>query len=248
MKKLLALILCVMLFVSIIPTAAFAADATARASGEADKPFLKASEYKKEIANMIKNTKASIETAYGVLVGDQVVYATAKGMDDVLVGLVDGIAADLIANGKMSKDVADTAKETLRAVIDTMVATEMAKNAYKYTDGTKIDPVKYAQVFSKAVADTLTNKDFQKGYEDVATYFALSALVKNVNDQLKKEQEAFAESVNASFDKNFEKYYPELWENYVDTLTDLANDNLHQPIPNPWGDYTSYPAAVGAVS
>ena len=36
MKKLLALILCVMLFVSVIPMAAFAAGATAASSGKVD--------------------------------------------------------------------------------------------------------------------------------------------------------------------------------------------------------------------
>ena len=241
MKKLLALILCVMLFVSVIPTAAFAADAAARASGKADNPLLTAAEYKKEIANMVKNTKKSIESAYGVLTMDQVVYASAKGMDDVLVALVNGIADDLIADGAMTKAEATAITNSVRELIDGMVAKKIAANAYKYTDGTSKDPIAYAQVFADAVASVLTDKNFQKGYEDVATYFAMVALVDNINTELAKQYAAFAESVDVDFDDTFTKQYTQLVAQYVDTFA----EGLEAP-EMPW-DVAQF-SAVGSIS
>ena len=90
MKKLLALILCVMMFVSVIPTSAFAGGAAV------DNPLYSASEYAEQIKNMIKNTKSNIEKSYKFLAADQVVYGSAKAMDDIIVGLVDGIGDTLI--------------------------------------------------------------------------------------------------------------------------------------------------------
>ena len=246
MKKLLALILCVMLFVSVIPTAAFAADAVARASGEADNPLLKAAEYKKEIANMIANTKANIQTAYGVLVMDQTVYASAKTLADTIVGMVDALSKKLIEDGKMPKAVADTAKDSVRALLDSMVAKTLNDKAYKYTnaDGSK-DPVKFAQTFAAAVTSALTNKDFQKGYEDVATYFALAGLIDSVKAELQKQYAIFDESIDADFDAAFAAMYPELAESYIDTLADMANfEDLSTA--NPW--LATVTPVVGAVS
>jgi len=126
----------------------------------------------------------------------------------------------------------------------------MADNTYKYVtkyndDGTikEIDPIKYAQVFSKAVSDALTNKDFQKGYEAVATYFALSSLVKDVNDKMKDEYEAFYNSVDKDFDKDFQKNYPALWTQYIDTLNDKAKMPAKY-IDDPWATQTEYPVPV----
>ena len=300
MKKLLALILCVMMFVSIIPSA-FAlenvkADATTKNTDDTwnhaaveyykdkdgnlklnkgmiwqtgpyptiDNPLMNVATYAKEISNMIKNTKANIQDAYGELVGNKVVYSTAKGMDDTIVGMVDAIASGLIGkkivtygpDGKITnpqhlftKNDADAVKAQVRLLIDGLVSKNMADNTYKYVtkyndDGTikEIDPIKYAQVFSQAVSDALTNKDFQKGYEAVATYFALSSLVKDVNDKMKDEYQDFYNSVDKDFDKDFQKNYPALWTQYIDTLTDAAS-GLYI-LDDPWATQTEYPVPV----
>jgi len=300
MKKLLALILCVMMFVSIIPSAFALENAKADLpknkddtqwhvaveyykdkdgnlqlnKGQAwktgpypviDNPLMNVATYAKEISNMIKNTKANIQDAYGELVGNKVVYSTAKGMDDTIVGLVDAIASGLIGkkivtygpDGKITnpqhlftKNDADAVKAQVRLLIDGLVSKNMADNTYKYVtkyndDGTikEIDPIKYAQVFSKAVSDALTNKNFQKGYEAVATYFALSSLVKDVNDKMKDEYEAFYNSVDKDFDKDFQKNYPALWTQYIDTLNDKAN-MAAKYIDDPWATQTEYPVPV----
>ena len=284
MKKLLALILCVMMFVSVIPTMAFAEDAQPTAQkaekkdaaakptdiGEypwIDNPLMDVAQYKKEIENMVKNTKEDLQDAYGELISNKVVYSTAKGMDDTIVGLIDAITADLVgkkiavynADGTLDKtdptktaypftkkDV-DTVKKQVRYLIDGMVATKMAENDYKYItkyndDGTikEIDPIKYAQVFSQAVSDSLTNKDFQKGYEAVATYFALSSLIKDVNDTLKDEYKAFYGDIDKDFDKDFEKNYPALYGQYIDTLADLSK-YAPASLDDPWATRTESP-------
>ena len=259
MKKLLALILCVMMFVSVLSTSAFAVYPFV------DDPLANSNTYAREIKNMIKNTKDNIKNAYGVLIMDESVYTSAKFMDDTIVGLIDAISADLIGkkivvykeDGTIDptktaypftkKDV-DTVKKQVRYLIDGMVATKMAENDYKYItkyndDGSiEIDPIKYAQVFSQAVSDSLTNKDFQKGYEAVATYFALSSLVKDVNDKMKDEYQDFYNSVDKDFDKDFQKNYPALWTQYIDTLTDAAS-GLYI-LDDPWATQTEYPVPV----
>ena len=231
MKKLLALILCVMMFVSVIPMSAYAEWPIV------DNPLDSANEYANEIKNMIKHTRENIETAYGVLVMDQVVYNSAKGMDDAIVNLVDGIAKPLINKGKMTKDDSDTVKDAIRGLIDGMVAKNMMKDAYKYFDGDKIDPIKYAQVFANSVSKALTDKDFQKGYEAVATYFALSQIVSDVNDQLEKDYEKFQNGIDGKFDAKFADRYPVLAENFIDTYGEMAEAILDGELflpTDPW--------------
>jgi len=274
MKKLLALILCVMMFVSVIPTMAFADDAQnppAAADDDAadavaypwiDNPLMAAAQYKKEIENMMKNTKEDIQNAYAEFASNKVVYSTAKGMDDTIVGLVDAITADLIgkkiavynADGTLDKTDptkvqyqfkkadADNIKDLVRGLIDTKVADKMAENEYKFVtkyegDTIKeIDPIKYAQTFADSVSAVLTDKDFQKGYEAVATYFALSSLVKDVNDTLKDEYKAFKGDVDKDFDKDFQAKYPELYNSYIDTYAEDLNPGFWA-----WAGVTEYP-------
>ena len=237
MKKLLALILCVMMFVAVIPTSAFAATnwtATSQPDHKEanwqtgdypiiDNPLMSVAQYAKEIKNMIGNTKTSIQSAYGVLIGDKVVYTAAKSMDDVIVGLVNSIANPLIEKGKYTTAAADAVKLEVRRLMDLFVTAEMAKT-WKYTNGDgTIDPIKYAQTFANGVSGALNNKQFQKGYEAVATYFALCNLIADVNKELSTQYADFANSVDAKFDKNFEVYYPALWTFFVDTFEDVKD-------------------------
>ena len=235
MKKLLALILCVMMFVSVIPTSAFAADTYPTVP---DKDALKAaSAYAKDIKNMIKNTRENIEGAYGIIVMDKTVYNTAKSMDDTVVGLVEALTKNLIgqdiyvitgnddftAGGqKFTKAQVDAVKDGVRHVIDKLVAKEMKENSYKYYDGKDFFPIVYAQTFANAVSKALTNKDFQKGYEAVATYFAATKLIHDVNKELEDQWKALRDEVaGTGFDKDFETRYPELAASYIDTFAEL---------------------------
>jgi hypothetical protein len=236
MKKLLALILCIVMVLSLVP-AAFAADDLAPSEDDEeeeeiapwylypyiDNPLRSAAQYSKEIKDMIKDTRKNIQYAYEVLAMDQAVYGASKSMDDIIVELVDGIAKKLIEDGKMSKLTSDTVKTAIRLLIDEKVAADMAKE-YKYTDGDgKLQPLKYAEVYAKAVSDALTDKKFVKGYEAVATYFALRQVVSDINKELEKQYDNFYDSVDSSFDANFADRYPLLAQYYVTSFDELAD-------------------------
>ena len=123
-----------------------------------------------------------------------------------------------------------------------------ADNEFKFVneyndDGSikSIDPIKYAQVFGKAVSDALTNKDFQKGYEAVATYFALASLIKDVNKQLKDQYAAFyGDTVSAKFDADFAEKYLMLADNFIDTLAEFPEGSEEVPFWS-WAGMTEYP-------
>jgi hypothetical protein len=218
-------------------------------------PIHSVASYEKEIKDMIKETKNNIATAYGVLIGDQVVYTSAKTMDDTIVNLVDALTKKLVDEQKVrpttaggvfafTKSNVNVIKNQVRYLIDDLVAADMAKT-WKYTDADgKVDPLKYAQTFNKAVTDALTNKKFMKGYEAVATFFALGQLVKDTNDKLKDEYDLFKENVDTDFDKKFENRYPQLWQQYIDTLNDASTGNYGTRV-DPWA---LFPAAAVTMS
>jgi hypothetical protein len=225
MKKLLALILCVMMFVSVIPTSAFAGGAAV------DNPLYSASEYAEQIKNMIKNTKSNIEKSYKFLAADQVVYGSAKAMDDIIVGLVDGIGDTLIEKNLMKKAGVDAVKDNVRSYIDGAVADKISENYYKALDKDgKRDPILYAQLVADSIQGALTDKDFQKGYEAVATYWALASLIKDTRDSLKDARKDFAASVDKKFQADFAKKYTALVDEYIDTFDTAAAKALSNEV------------------
>ena len=225
MKKLLALILCVMMFVAVIPTSAFAGGTAV------DNPLYSATEYATQIKNMIKNTKTNIEDSYKVLAGDQVVYGSAKAMDDIIVGLVDGIGDTLIEKELMKKAGVDAIKDNVRSYIDGAVAKKISENYYKALDKDgKRDPIKYAQLVADSIQGALTDEDFQKGYEAVATYWALASLIKDTRDSLKDARKDFADSVDKKFQADFAKKYTALVDEYIDTFGTAADKALNNEI------------------
>ena len=264
MKKLLALVLCVMMFVSIIPTSAFAADEEIEGLYPwMDMPLLSAAAYKNDIKDMIKNSREEIEGAYGIMAANKSVYNTAKAMDETVVGLVDALAKQLIGekiwvqdvdgigySHRFNKDDSDAVKDMIRAWVDVKVASKIADNTYKFYDGDDYFPLKYAQVFADSVAKVLTDKDFQKGYEAVATYFAVTKLMKDVNDKLEDEWKALRdEAAGTKFDNKFADRYPVLAEFYVDTFAEMLDDDASLGLYDENGDiiwdapYTAFPFA-----
>jgi hypothetical protein len=95
MKKLLALILCVMMFVSVMSTSAFAAKPTVPAHPDLDTGFLvdKANVAANEKA--IKNAKANIEYMYGALAADNAVFGTIQSIDSVISSLAKEMFKDV---------------------------------------------------------------------------------------------------------------------------------------------------------
>jgi len=255
MKKLLALILCVMMFVAVIPTAAFAAKGDEAlpnpdTAHPKDKITLEtASEYKTQIENMIKNAKKGAERAYKTLAGDQAVYNVAKSMDDIVVDLVKGLTEDMTGkkvidsdgDGKLdkwTKTNTDTVKTAMRHLIDEKVAKEFTDNLHKTKDSDgKTDPVLYAQTFANAVQTVLTGKDFQKGIEAVATYFAIVNLKDSVDKQLKDDYKAFKSGIDNSFDKDFAANYPTLVAATATSPDGIIDTFASLPDPTAaWGD------------
>ena len=216
MKKLLALILCVMMFVALIPTAAFAGGLPV------DDPLLTVKQYQKHIENMIKNTKTNVENSYKVLVGDQIVYTSAKAMDDSVVSLVDAIADPLIEKGKANKVWADACKDAIRFYLDETVSEKLAEKLLEGKaldkDG-KFDNLKYAELVAKCMNDALTDKKFIAGYQAVATNFALRSLVSDMSDAIKDQYDEFRDTtVDGSFEKKFAEKYTNLVDDYIDTF------------------------------
>ena len=91
MKKLLALILCVMMFVSVMSTSAFADKAPFSAHYDHDTGFLTIMPNAAANNKAIKNAKENIEFMYGALAADNAVFGTIKSVDSV----VSSIAKDL---------------------------------------------------------------------------------------------------------------------------------------------------------
>jgi hypothetical protein len=92
MKKLLALVLCVMMFVAVIPTAAFADSyqpAPAPATPTDEWPSLYASN------KAISNAKKNIEYLYNGLAADNAVFSGIKAMDSFVVDLAKGLFKDV---------------------------------------------------------------------------------------------------------------------------------------------------------
>ena len=229
MKKLLALVLCVVMVLSLAP-AAFAANGDEATDPTAVITVSSVSEYSKMIENMIKNTRKNTEKAYKVLVGDQSVYNTAKSMDDAVVNLVNNFA-DTIVGKKVLKDAAgnytvrwtkantDNVKAAFRKLIDTKVAEKYAENSYKALDADgNIDPILRARTFAESVSKVMTDKDMQKGIEAVATYFAVLNLADSVNTELKDKYDDFRGSIDSKFDTEFDTRYPTLYANVIDTF------------------------------
>jgi len=126
MKKLLALVLCVMMFVAIIPTAAFADWPDAWRSAKA-----------------ISNAKANIEYLYGTLAADTTVFNTIKSVDSILTdmakGMFDGTdkydidAGDGLGYYRLyNGDLVDSAKAILRSNIGEAITDYMDGHAGKY--------------------------------------------------------------------------------------------------------------------
>jgi hypothetical protein len=144
-------------------------------------------------------------------------------MDDIIVGLVDGIGDTLIEKDLMKKAGVDAVKDNVRSYIDGAVAKKISDNYYKALDKDgKRDPILYAQLVADSIQGALTDKDFQKGYEAVATYWALASLIKDTRDSLKDARKDFANSVDKKFQADFAAKYTALVDEYIDTLDTAA--------------------------
>ena len=170
MKKLLALVLCVMMFVAVIPTSAFAATwADTAVSNTA-----------------IKEAEKSIKAMYTAIATDEMVFGTAKSLHDLFDGLAtsmfDGVdtfdkvslynASSSVKSNKYNFPYHDALVDNTRAALKGVVGDSIAKYIADRADTFKsdsyngnVDPEKYLNVFVAAVNDAVTSEKAQKGIE-----------------------------------------------------------------------------------
>ncbi len=250
MKKLLALVLCVMMFVAVIPTAAFAADPATNTSvvyvapkfpeaGNSAWPSITASK------KAISDAKANIEYVYGALAADTAVFGTIKGMDDVITNLAKGVFADVdgytyVTTNKEGKPVVvtvgnstlvDNTKAALRDIIGSSITTYMNKHIGDFTTvGHNLYTDK--DLKNKIVDSTYDTKDGATIYFDGTNYFVYDA----VNDAYRKTNStdiAALQTVNSTdksvwstvqdkiYDDEYFKYDP---IKYANTFAKAVND------------------------
>jgi hypothetical protein len=208
MKKLLALVLCVMMFVAVIPTAAFAVSlptgwVPTTAAGSAYYPKW-ASEYSAKKA--VEAATDNIQALYQTLAADQGVFATVNAIDGVVTGISKEIWKD--SDGFTIKDKdgnsvsfsADASEKLTNAFLRTIIGDEIMNymddhwssfathNKIKDADGnvireyTKIDPVKYMNAFATAASKAVSSDKAIANIQAVVLAFAAHQQYKDFRD------------------------------------------------------------------
>jgi hypothetical protein len=190
MKKLLALILCVAMVLSIAPAAfaAFPGDpGTVGGDGHAY-PGDRVPEYmgtaaaKKAVTDLGKDIKAM----YYAIAADEAVFGTAKGIYD----FTDSLAKDLLkdidkvdfANGDTiyQEDLISNVRKGFNHIIGNEISNYLNDRVSNFTDGNgNIQPDKYLNTFVKAVNNALTSNKAQKNIQ--AMIYGLAALKTQVD-------------------------------------------------------------------
>jgi len=174
MKKLLALILCVMMFVAVIPTAAFAVSIPTGAVPTTSGKYVPAWVSKYTAQKAVDAASDNIMALYQTLAADKGVYATVAAIDGVVAGISDQLWADVddatIAGLKLTgAQWNDVTKGLMRNIIGSEIMNYMNDHYAKFAkhtavldaDGnlvgtiTKIDPVKYMDAFATAASKAI---------------------------------------------------------------------------------------------
>ena len=251
MKKLLALVLCVMMFVAIIPTAAFAAPVEATGTSivyvAPDYPTAGTSAWPSVTASKkaISDAKANIEYAYGTLAADSAVFGTIKGMDEVITSLAKGIFADVDgysyfttnAAGKTvlvtvsNSTLVDNTKATLRDIIGSSITTYMNKHIGDFT--TVGHNLYTDEDLTKKIADSgYDTFDGAPIYFDGTNYFVYDAVngayrkaestdIDYLQNAVSTDTNVWNTAVEQIYDGQFFKYDP---IKYANTFAKAVND------------------------
>jgi hypothetical protein len=200
MKKLLALILCVVMVLSFSATA-FAAGTT---GGEAE-PFVDEDGYlmdrwpaymsaaaaKKTVTDLGKDIKAM----YTAIAADEAVFATAKGIYSMTDSLANELLKDIekvtfldengVKYNVYNEDLVSNVRKGLNHIIGDEIANYLNDrvDAFTNSDG-NVQPEKYLNTFVKAVNNAFTSTKGQKNIE--ALVYGLAAL----NTQIKVNERA----------------------------------------------------------
>jgi len=170
MKKLLALVLCVMMFVSIIPTAAFAAYDTT------DQRVWAGASQSKDIVDALRK---NIENMQGSLAVDNAVVSSMKSINTLIGDMVDemmkGYSPSGWGTGLSSDTLSDAIKLGLRQTIGGSITDYVSKHAYQFVDrdshgNAVFNPFKYAGVFAKAASEAVAGEKAVAGIQAFMLY------------------------------------------------------------------------------
>jgi hypothetical protein len=186
MKKLLALILCVMMFVSVISTSAFAAYDTT------DQRVWKGESQNKKIVEALRT---NIENMYGSYAVDNAVFSSVKSIDKIIKDLVDGMlndygttpwagAAGLTSAGTLNDAIVDGLRRTIGGQITDYISKHQ-NDYYRYDSmGNKIfNPSAYAGVYAKAASEALTSGKAVAGIQAYMMYCAQRSAFNSIANQ-----------------------------------------------------------------
>jgi len=174
MKKLLALILCVMMFVSVMSTAAFADVGNA-----ASQRKWAGSTQTKDIVEALRN---NVQNIYGSLAADQVIYDSMKSTNTMINDLVDEMLKEYRANstygtGVAKTDIRDAIRAGIKSAVGGTVSDYLRGHTSDYISYDKwgnayVDAVKYASVYGKALSKALSSEDAVNGIQAYYMYAA----------------------------------------------------------------------------
>ena len=191
MKKLLALILCVMMFVSVMSTAAFA-DSNSTKYDTTDQRTWKGESQNQKIVEALRT---NIENMYGSLAVDNAVFSSVKTIDGMLKDMIDGMLKDYSTsafNGNAgvtsSGDLNDAILAGLRSTVGgeiTKYLNEHYSEYYSYDSmGNRVfNPTKYAGVYAKAASSALTSGKAVAGIQAYMLYAAQRSAFNNIANQ-----------------------------------------------------------------
>ncbi len=242
MKKLLALILCVMMLVAVVPTAAFADSISGGAvpskSGWADK---------QTSAQLIKNLRDDMKAMAFSLAADQTVVGVAKSFHDLAEGLAkqmfDGVESVKIKDKTIyHDDLVDHTRAYIKSVIGAEIMKELDANKNGWYTPAKdgkpasYNPEKYLNAFATAATKAVNSAKAQKGIEALVMGLAALKQQQAVNDA---GEDLYYDLVDWGMDK-----YTEFgWEDFLKggTAAALTDDSTT------WGQYALASTANGDV-
>jgi hypothetical protein len=203
MKKLLALILCVMMFVAVIPTSAFAGGGI-KVDPAYPLPDPAAATYTHEWAGKMAATKAvedlgdAIKNMYSGLAASEGVFNTVKSIDSTIKSMAEDIFKDVndvtvFGTPYTNKELTDKTKTFLRNHIGDEITKYLNDHQSSFTsektmkDGTKyqvIDPVKYMNTFATAASKAMSSEKAAKNIEAVVYLGAMAKTAKDTHDKM----------------------------------------------------------------
>jgi hypothetical protein len=185
MKKLLALILCVMMFVSVISTSAFA-----DTYDHTDQRVWRGAG---QVKDLVEALKTNVNVMYGAIAADTAVYKTVKSIDDIMKDLVDKMMENYGPTAAGTRQpgsvINDAVIAGLRATIGGEISDYLTKHTNDYYTYDKhgnriLDPAKYAGVFATAASKAISSEKAVAGIQAYMYYILQRGAYEQTAQQL----------------------------------------------------------------